>query len=186
MVLLSLKDEIGGQVWSRLYNRACWEGVRFPVGRIYEDLAISFYPFLKARKPIGFLDVPLYSYRLNPKGISLTKNPLKSYHIFLGFKEHYEYAKINAREAQSCCLSKAVSHGLGAYGVLMYESESIYHEQLNEIRAWIKKNKKEIIGCNDINVVRKVLTLMLIYTKWVFRLLNLTYRKFKHQNVIGD
>ena len=132
-----------------------------------------------------FLNIPLYNYRLNPKGISLSKNPLKPYHLFLGFKEHYEYARISAKDAQSCCLSKAVSFGLGAYGNLQYESESIYREQLDEIRNWLKANKHEINTCNDIRLVRKMLALMLVYAEPVFKLLNSAYRKFRNRNVGG-
>ena len=179
LVELSLKDEIGGQPWLKVCNKNCWSGVRFPAGRIYEDLAISFYPFLKAKKPIGFLAVPLYNYRLNEKGTSLSLNPKKAYHIFLGFKEHYEYARLNLREAEECCLSKTVYFGLSAYGILLFESNDIFNVELEQIRNWFKNNKTEINKCRSISLVRKIPVLMLIYAKSLFKLLNLIYRKLK-------
>ena len=172
LVELSLKDEIGSQAWSRLCHKQCWDGVRFPKGRIYEDLAIGFYPFVNAKKCVGFLNVPLYNYRLNYNGISLSKNPEKSYHIFLGLKEHYEYATTYCKDAESCCLSKAVSYGLGAYGTFLFESESVHCEKLKEISKWLKNNKTEICKCKDIDYVRKTMALMLLYTRPLYKLLN--------------
>lgn len=179
MVELSLKDEIGGQVWLKLYNKRCWDGIRFPVGRIYEDLAISFYPFLNAKKPIGFLRKPLYNYKLNNNGISLSYNPKKTYDIFLAFKEHYEYARINFKEAESCCLAKVTYFGLSAYGIMLFEAKDNFSLQLEEIRSWFKKYRAEIIKCKSIGLIRKILMLMLVYTKSLYKLLNLIYRKFK-------
>lgn len=179
LVELSLKDEIGGQPWLKVCNKNCWSGVRFPVGRIYEDLAISFYPFLKAKKPIGFLAVPLYNYRLNDKGTSLSFNPVKSYHIFLGFKEHYEYAKNNFKKAELCCLEKAVLFALNAYNNFLNNYNCDYDKSLKEIRSWISTNKSDIMRCKSITLHRKWSVLLLACSKHLYKTIYALHRKLK-------
>lgn len=174
-----LKETISSQVWLRLYSRKCWLGIEFPKGRLYEDIATTYKSFELASKGVCFIPDALYYYRHNSEGISLSYNPEKVYHIFLGFKEHYEYARLNLREAEECCLSKTVYFGSSAYGILLFESNDIFNVELDQIRNWFKNNKNEINKCRSVSLVRKISVLMLIYAKSLFKLLNLIYRKLK-------
>ncbi|MEC6798268.1 glycosyltransferase [Photobacterium sp. S4TG1] len=57
--------------WARVYKRYLFDNIKFPVGKRYEDLAITPLLYLKAKK-INFLNNELIGYRINPK--SITKN----------------------------------------------------------------------------------------------------------------
>lgn len=179
MVELSLKDEIGGQVWLRICHKKCWENVRFPAGRIYEDLAVSFYPFLNAKKAIGFLRKALYNYRLNINGISLSHNPQKPYNIFLAFNEHLEYAKANFSTAESCCLSKATTHALNAYNSFLIDYQKDFDEFMKNIAEWIRKNKSDIMKCEEITLLKKTLVLLLLSSKSIYKAVYYLYKKCK-------
>lgn len=89
-----ITDKIGSQVWKGVYRSQCWKNVRFPVGRLYEDIATTFKAYVNMSRPVGFLPERLYNYRMNTQGISLSngKDDIRAYHIFLGFYEQLTYA----------------------------------------------------------------------------------------------
>lgn len=51
-------------MWEKLFARQCWEKIRFPEGRIYEDVAI-WYKLLFAEKNIAIVHEKLYYYFIN-------------------------------------------------------------------------------------------------------------------------
>ena len=109
-----LLDEIGSQIWLGMYQRSCWEEVRFPVGQIYEDIAVTYRAFLKARF-VGFLTEPFYFYRVNMQSITTTPVATKSYHIFLAFKAHYLGAKEQLPEVADQCCAMAAHYAVSTY-----------------------------------------------------------------------
>lgn len=52
----------------RLYRRELFEGIRYPVGRLYEDIAVV-YPMLLKVKKVVLIDTPLYYYLQRPDSI---------------------------------------------------------------------------------------------------------------------
>lgn len=144
----SLRDEIGGQVWLRICRSHCWEGLRFPEGRLYEDIPISFRPFLKASRRIGFLSAPLYNYRLNDSGISLSFNPLKAYHIFLGFLEHYNYAREYSLDDVEICLMKTVIPSMSVIHNSWVHEWKDKDVSVKQVKTFLRENKKAILKCS--------------------------------------
>lgn len=57
-----VKDKrIRNYMWDKLFKRSVFDGIRFPVDRIYEDILITYQLFYKARK-IVMKDCPKYHY----------------------------------------------------------------------------------------------------------------------------
>jgi len=57
--------------WNKIYRRCLFEGVRFPVGRVFED--VWTLPLLLARaRRVATTDKGLYHYYYNPQGITVT------------------------------------------------------------------------------------------------------------------
>ena len=48
--------------WGRLFKASLFDGIRFPLGIIYEDLAI-IYPLLRLCRMVATVEQPLYGYR---------------------------------------------------------------------------------------------------------------------------
>lgn len=55
----------------KLYQKRCFENVRFPVGKLHEDEFVTYRLLFGAGK-IAFLPMPLYAYYVNPHGITKT------------------------------------------------------------------------------------------------------------------
>ncbi|MBP5490050.1 MAG: glycosyltransferase family 2 protein [Lachnospiraceae bacterium] len=66
---------IGGEirhgVWNKLYNRELWKTVRFPEGRVYEDVSTT-YRILDKCNSVCHLDLALYKYRRRSGSITFS------------------------------------------------------------------------------------------------------------------
>lgn len=182
---LALCDQIGGQLWIKLFRRNCWEKLRFPEGRTYEDLAISFLPFVNAYRLIGFIDHPLYNYRLNSEGTSLGESPCRLYCIFLAFLDHYSYAKNNCHEVEQICLSKTAAFAIGCYNDWLRFQSPEMKECIPFVKEWLSKNKKEVLGCTQLSYKRLLMLRIYYFSKKLYKIfykISLTIR-FKKQEL---
>lgn len=59
--------------WNKLYRASLFDGIRFPVGRVFEDTYTLPHLLRKARH-ISTTDKGLYYYLANPKGITMNAN----------------------------------------------------------------------------------------------------------------
>lgn len=55
--------------WGKLYSKACFEQIRYPLGKLHEDEFVT-YRILFAQKAAAFLPVAMYAYFVNPHGIT--------------------------------------------------------------------------------------------------------------------
>ena len=61
--------------WGKLFKKECFQNIRFPVGKIHEDLYVT-YKILFQYEYISVIDQPLYAYFQNDTGI--TRSPWNS------------------------------------------------------------------------------------------------------------
>lgn len=66
---LLYQKSIDNNVWGKLYARAVLDDVVFPVGKAYEDIAVAYRIFLKAKR-VCYRPEALYRYTCNTSGIS--------------------------------------------------------------------------------------------------------------------
>lgn len=65
------KKGLGHNVWNKLYRRSLWDGVRFPEGRVYEDVQTTWKTLLRARKVVC-INERKYNYRVRKSSICNT------------------------------------------------------------------------------------------------------------------
>ncbi len=64
-----LRDkQLTNHAWNKLYRRELFEGVRFPEGRVYEDVA-TVYRLVERAMTVAVLPEAKLHYRMNPAGI---------------------------------------------------------------------------------------------------------------------
>lgn len=152
-----LKDEIGGQPWKALYKRRCWETVRFPTGMKYEDLAMSWQPFLHAAGEVGFLAAPFYHYRMNPESTSWAHNPRKYGDIFRAFCLHYDYARAHCPEAADTCLAKCLSAALLAHNSALVSPQEVDPARVAQARQMLADHRRTYRAVQSLPARRKLL-----------------------------
>lgn len=92
---LLVKDEsINSFAWNKIYRRELFEDIRFPDGRIYEDIAVMFKIFNKANKIVHIKD-SLYFYLHNTEGISRSKGKelIIAKDLFYAHHERYQFIR---------------------------------------------------------------------------------------------
>ena len=152
---LVLKDEIAAAVWMRLCRRWCYDNVLFPVGRNYEDIAVTFLPFEQANK-VGFIDKPLYNYRINKKGIAHSKKPLSRYQMFLSYYDCFKYAEKNVPEVKEDVCVLASRFAIGAYldyHCFGYEELEVFMPVVDE---FMKEYKHDLVNSTRLHGKHKM------------------------------
>ena len=158
---LALKDEIAAAVWMRLCKKDCFNHVRFPVGRNYEDIAVTFLPFERADK-VGFLDRPYYNYRINKSGIAHQKKPLTRYQMFLSYRDCYDYAVEHVPEVKAEICALVARFALGTFLDCQIEDEEKLRQIQPEIEQFLLEHRNVVL-CSRRNSVAVKMMIMAYY-----------------------
>lgn len=167
---LNLLDQMGGQVCFKLFHRKCFENVRFPVGRIYSDLSISHLIYENV-KNVGFLDERLYNYSIRSSGTSLTPKSYKNYHIFLGFKGKYEYARDKGLALEQQCLAKAAVTARAVHNDYYLRQWTDVSEYLEDTLCFLREHRKQILSNKYLSVAQRGSFLLFLTNQKVYRIL---------------
>lgn len=85
-----LDEEIKSYPWAKLYKTKLFDGLKFPVGRIYEDYAFIYKLVAKSQKVVK-RNEPLYNYLQLHSSLSKTDNVKHNYHFLLGLFERHDF-----------------------------------------------------------------------------------------------
>lgn len=100
MAMVMKDREIKSHAWDKLARRHVFDGVRYPVGRVYEDMATTYKIFDKANCVVTLPYVG-YNYRQNTGGITNVERHSARWirnevDVIVAWKERYCYAKERA------------------------------------------------------------------------------------------
>lgn len=87
-----INGRLSGTTWSMLYRKECFSSVRFPEGRIFEDISTSYILLNRAQK-IVCAEIQGHHYRHRKGSISNTHNLKNIFDYILAVKEQYAYCK---------------------------------------------------------------------------------------------
>lgn len=92
-----LWENMDSASWDKLYHRALFREIRFPLGKIVEDVPIMYLIALDAGK-VCMCDKPIYNYYHRPGSITTARISEKTFH-FAGHTETlYDYIRKNVPE----------------------------------------------------------------------------------------
>ena len=119
------KPSIPPYAWNKFCRRALYEGVFFPEGEKWEDVATTFYPVSRAKK-IAVLGNPLYHYRQREGAI--TKEAVKDGSAykwrFLQYRKRYEFFKTNYPRLADIAKESLFKNGLLYYSVCLQDKDN--------------------------------------------------------------
>jgi len=135
-----LEDGIDNAAWNKVYLKSLFDGVRYPEGRVFEDVGTSYKVLAKAKR-VGYLKQPLYYYLKRGNSIVGTSfNSSKRYDAFLSYEERFEYAKAHKLSAMESCRAHAVSAALSTLTV-NYLDKSLSEVRFSQVTKFIEDNK---------------------------------------------
>lgn len=91
-VLALLQGYLGNGVWNKLWKANCFKSIRFPEGRIYEDIATTYRVFIISDS-ICSTDIFKYHYRQRDKSLSKCHDMRNLVSYWLAQRERYENLK---------------------------------------------------------------------------------------------
>lgn len=85
-----IRDGFGVSAWAKIYHKSLFENVRYPKGRLYEDMLTTPYLIGKCNK-IAFSGDKLYHYVVRSESITNKKVTKKDFQIFDGLYQVKNY-----------------------------------------------------------------------------------------------
>ena len=164
-----LTDQIGSQAWSKLFKKELWNGVTFPVGRIYEDIATIYKCFYNTNKPCAYICKPFYYYVLRNNSLSFKKSAAQGYGLYLSFKDRYDFSSANNLPEKELCL---INTCMFAQGVIN-NSYTLYRNNQSdptviEAKAFITLHEKEFLSSKKASLKYKLLIWAFIHMKSIY------------------
>lgn len=157
-----LIDKVESQAWKNIYKKMLFDDIAF-ANHIYEDIPCIYKVFLKA-KSIYATKNSYYHYIIRKNSITTSKNPWRSYYIFLGIKNKLDYIS-DTKEYNDIyieVLHQALYHALQTYKV------QIRHKNLS---SKIYKSLIAFINNNISNIIKEKVPLLfkteLIFFKYI-------------------
>lgn len=129
-------------MWAKLYRANLFEQIRFPVGNIYEDIAIIYKVFEKVSKVV-YTDYNGYHYLLRDTGTTLKKFSKKKMDLIDVADEMEAYILDCYPEVSAAMKSKYVRANFHIY--LQIPRVVEYEQERNRIECNINKYRKSVL-----------------------------------------
>lgn len=170
------EDVYSTVTWNKIYKRELFSDIRFPVGKLHEDVATTHKLYYSASK-IGIVTIPLYFYRQVPtsivgspyslKRLDEIEHTLDRIHYFQEKGEYVIYG-----EALYDHIVKINSHLMN---VRRYIPNSA--DVQNDLRKKMKETYSELRCHKTISLYKKVIVSMIVYAPHVMIWMVLLRRK---------
>lgn len=134
-------------VWNKIYRKTLFEKIRFPYGKIHEDVATTFKLVYLAKK-ICSIDYELYHYFINPNSITTSKIKNNKVDLIDAYWEQVSYYMNNydCREYQIEATNKLMA-SFGSLLAFPKSRYSNYKEFYNNLEKKYKLLRKKLIYC---------------------------------------
>lgn len=151
-------------VCQKMYRAYIFESIRFPEGKIYEDIAVGLPTFLLCNKVVMSGKSKYYYYQRNGSTVNSSFNENKLYRLKC-CKDIIAYSDANGglydNEAHTYYLRSIMATLLNLYDTKQSEH---YNDIKKELRSELSANKQYIWGNNCLKLRRKiVITLILLH-----------------------
>ena len=177
-VILSSNEAVSGLLddfgykcfaWNKIYQRECFDGVRFPKGKLFEDI-ILMYEMFKKTDTIIYVKQPLYFYRMRKGSITKAAFTQRNFHLL----ESIDYVLNDSRELTGLDMDRItlgyLSYFMGFVRRGLISKAAIKDEECR-LRESIKRNAKLILQRNKyIKNTKKAELFVFAYMPFVYRI----------------
>lgn len=178
-------DRLQNLVWDKLYRRALFEGIRFPVGKTFEDMAVMHWLFLRAQRVVC-LPEAMYHYLQRPDSIvgdiSL-KNRLTHYHMA---RERYEALRHDWPQFADRMAAQCVASAVGLWSVYQEnpkDQRREYRQEMSDIAAFAKLHRREALEYMRLGLAGRLILRLVPYDAWwSFSLARLIGALYRHKH----
>lgn len=138
-----LKRKLINAVWNKLYKRQCFEGIRYPEGRVFEDIATTYRVFADSDL-VSTIASPKYHYRWRTDGLAETRHLENLEGCWISNMERYEYLKDKLKEDSYRDLLRTCAEAVARtwenyYGCDKKERDAL-QKVIDEMRTFTKQS----------------------------------------------
>ncbi|MBO7519734.1 MAG: glycosyltransferase family 2 protein [Clostridia bacterium] len=162
-------EKIGSQPCGKLFSASLFEGIRFPVGMVYEDIAIMHLVFAKANRIICLKGCK-YRYYIREDSTSFSVNNRWHYGLFRAFADRYMFAVQNnlTDRTRDVCLSKASYFAV--CGLRYWKpNDSEACGCIKESRNFLRRNMGKILSSKRISAKNKTKIISAVYAYRIYK-----------------
>ena len=144
-----LNGTLDNAAWNKIYKRNVIGDVRYPKGRIYEDVATT-YKFISNSQKVGYISKAYYNY-LKRKGSIVASgfNSKSRYDCFLGYRERLNFAKEHNLECINDCELLALETALAVLTAFYANDENETSERYVDVSNFVNE-------CLNIKYINKM------------------------------
>lgn len=136
-----LDGTLDNAAWNKIYKRNIIGEVRYPKGRIYEDVATT-YKFVYSAQRVGYMCKPFYNYYKRKGSIVASSFNSKSrYDCFLGYRERMNFALEKGLDCIEACRTQALSTAISTLTAFYANHEDEKSERYLDVASFIKENQ---------------------------------------------
>ena len=158
----------GVSAWAKMYHRELFNDIRFPKGKLYEDMLTVPYLFEKSENIIINFEVE-YFYLTRSESISQRKVTEKDYMIFEGLDTVGEYFENNYPILKKDIQSRNITDSLGIVNRLAFEGGR--NKDINRVKGYIKKYSAGFVKNNHIKPRTKLQLIVLNISSTLYSLI---------------
>lgn len=134
----NLSGSLDNAVTNKIYKRKVIGDIRFPKGRVYEDVA-TIYKFIYNADRVGYLAKGYYYY-IKRKGstISTSFNSKSRYDCFVGYIERLDFAEKHKLPCIEACRKQALETALATLTAFYANNESKDSDRYKNVNNFIE------------------------------------------------
>lgn len=153
-----LYQRISSSAWAKLYKRDLFKDIRYPKGKLYEDVVVTFLLLEKTNR-IAIVDAPIYSYFVRSGSIINSSFSIKKMDYYYATKELLNIARIRYPEFVNAAISRML--WAEVHLVVKMDSDREKYVKENEI-IWndIISFRRLVIFKSSARLVNKVVLLI--------------------------
>ena len=154
---------------AKLYRSSLFEKIRYPLARLYEDLATT-YKLIDCTNKVAITSKPIYGYRRNREG-SITKSgfSMKEMELMISYKEFYDFILKNYPELKrEANVRYAVSAGIILESLYLADEESNNSEIAKEMKNIISSYKFDLLFSSEVSIRKKVKVFVARHSKKIY------------------
>ena len=160
---------IDNNLWAKLYTRNVLKDVVFPVGKVYEDLAVAYQIFLKAKR-VCYRPEALYRYTTNTAGISQSVFTPKRMDLIDIAEEMYGDVEQHFSQYRNGARARLLRAYIHVY--LQIPNRPEFETYMSRVYTGIRKNCYAVAGDPEVKRGTRMAALMACVHPVILRWLN--------------
>lgn len=172
---LCYQKTINTSAWGKLYKTELFNSVRFPKGRLYEDLGTTYKVFYKSNKIINSSDKKYY-YFLRGDSIMRSSFSLKNFDRILLSNELLNFINENAPSIKNAAISRFFISNVQVFREIPLDNDR-YKNEIRILKNNIKKYRKNVFFDKKAKKISRLIALSSYCPEKIFQFLGELYKK---------